>query len=339
MVQTPQLTAAMELIQEGIYPLAYGQRHLVQNYESDPKNAYPLRRVYKFQNDFNQEAFKITVRYLINKHPSLRLRLLRSGSGWRQQFVDQTAPIVEHTVRGLTKAFRKQYGLLLMGEDIKPAINLEKDSPIRLTVFSINKQYYLSLCISHIAIDGTSFGLFERELVECYQKAINGNLLPCLPSESFKRFILNETTYNLKAESNLKYWYDNLEGIKYMEIPKSKKSLAVAGNYVRVFTNDEFEDFKRISSASRYSGLTIIATIHLLIIYQSRKVNDIILAIPSSNRTKEEERSIIANIFVPLLVRFRWNPEDSMLTILDTVRETLLNAFIHSEGDIQDHFL
>ncbi|PSL42790.1 condensation domain-containing protein [Chitinophaga niastensis] len=323
----------MELIKEGIYPLAYGQRHLVQNYESDPKNTFPLRRVYKFQNDFSQVAFKEVIWYLTNKHPSLRLRLLRTSSGWRQQFVDQTAPIVETTVRGLTKAFRKQYGLLLIGEDIKPAIDLEKESPIRLTIFRINKQYYLSLCISHIAADEISFGLFERELVECYQKAIAGNLMQCLASESFEKLILKEANYNNKAENNLKYWYDNLNGIEYLDLPQSKNPLAVAGNYIRIFSCEELDNFKRISAESKYSSLTIIAAIHLLIIYESKKVSDIILSVPFSNRLREEENSIVANIFMPLFVRFKWNPEESILQMLDRIRETLFNAIIHSQFD------
>jgi microcystin synthetase protein McyB len=323
----------MELIKEGIYPLAYGQRHLVHNYVSDPKNTYPLHRVYKFQDDFNSAAFSSAIRYLVNKHPSLRLRLLRSGNSWQQKFVDQTAPIVETTVRGLMKAFRKQYGMLLIGEDIKPAIDLEKESPIRLTIFRINKRYYLSLCISHIACDEISFGLFERELVESYQLAISSNLLPCPPSESFERFILKEVNYKNRAENNLKYWYENLNGIEYLELPQSKTSTAVADNYIRVFSAEELNGFKNLSLQSKYSSLTIIAAIHLLLIYESKKVSDIILSVPFSNRLKEDENSIVANIFMPLFIRFKWNPEESVFQMLNRIRETLFNAIIHSQFD------
>lgn len=323
----------MESINDGIYPLAYGQRHLVHDFEIDPKIRLPLRRIYQLQDDLNETAFTDSIRYLTNKHPSLRLRLIRANSGWTQKFIEQNPVVTFSKVRGLFKTFRLSYGMLQLDEDIKPALNLEKECPVRATVFKINKELFLSLCIDHIAADEISFGLFEKELVECYEKAVSGELETCLPSSSFEKFILSEITNSNKEAGNLKYWYDKLKEIQYVNIPKSKKPLAVAGNYFKTFKKEEYEDLIEMTTASKYSVLVVAVAIYLLVIYGAKRINDTVIFVPFSNRMKEDDRLTIANIFMPLEVRFKWNPEGSILQMINGVRDALFNAIIHSQYD------
>jgi hypothetical protein len=321
----------MELITNDLYPLTFGQQFLVQRFEMDPKNAFPLQRIYRLQDSFDYTAFKESVTYLINKHPSLRLRLLKSDVGWGQKFIDQSAVVSMTRVRGITKSYRMVYGILLMSHEVKPALNLEKDSPVRITVFRLKNEFYLSLCIDHIAADEISFGIFERELVDHYIKAAANKLIASFPSDSFQNFICNEYEKRSQEQGNLNFWCKEFVGVRPLEIPVSKKPYSIASKYINILKDEDFERLMKLTIKYKYSILTVIVAMHLLIIYESRKINDIVLSIPISNRIKEEHQLTVANIFIPLHIRFIWKPEDPITKILNGIRTTLFNAIIHSQ--------
>jgi hypothetical protein len=236
-------------------------------------------------------------------------------------------------VRGLGRLYRSIYGNLLISEEAKKTFDLRSESPVKAKVLKINKNYLLSLCVDHIAADGISFDLFERELLCSYQKVLNGLPLSGSPDKGFFKFISKEIKQQKDEDNNLLYWKQQLGSapISIKVDPGIKFTPVIANVFRFQFSGEPFLELLDFCKTFKYSTFNIIVACHLLLLAEAGASEEIVLSIPFSNRILAEEQCIIGNVFVPLHVRFSLIRNEPTSKFMLRIKETLLNAMFHRQ--------
>jgi len=313
----------------------YGQRSLVMRFERAPHLARPLQRIYRLNSNFDYTAFLQAIEHTVASNPALRLQLFRNNSGWRQRFPDQPVNISEVKVKGIGRLFRSIYANLLIAEEGKSPLDLQREPPVKVKIIKVNGEYLLSLCVDHIAVDGISYDRFEWELLDSYQKVINGLPMSGKPTEPFFKYLLKEVTQkkqNMEA-LNLLFWEQHLKGATLGISSKAKKS-SVKGNRLNYqITGQPYIDLLKFCRAHRCTLFNVIEACHLLLLNEIGNLKDNVLSIPISNRIGANEQSLIGNLFIPLYVRFSLTPNEPIPKFLIRIRDITLNAMIRRQFD------
>jgi hypothetical protein len=323
----------MPMIVKEDFCLTCGQRWLVHRFATAPDFSRPIQRVYRLSKDFNFSTFSETVRHVITFNPSLRLQLVQNKNGWVQHFPDRGAITSEVKVKGITRLFRSIYAGLLIAEEAKAVMDLRNDPPVKAKIVKVNGEHLLSLCVDHIAADGISFDLFERELLKTYEQLINNSTLPQPSSESFIKYLLKEHAQERAQHDNLVYWKQCLKGAPIRTDISIKMFQAPAAEFNYQLTGEVFQFLQTFCQMNSCSVLTVIIACQLLLLSDSGKLNDIVISIPFSNRVQEEDQSIIGNLFVPLHVRFSIIPHEQISQFMSRVKYQILNAILHRQYD------
>ncbi|SFD00826.1 Condensation domain-containing protein [Chitinophaga sp. CF118] len=316
-----------------VFSLTCGQRYLVYRIEANPDSGKPLQRVYRLNKDFNYMAFCKAFHHIVASHPALRLQLLNVKGEWKQYFPDQKINVPQIKVRGIFRLFSSIYTELLISDEIKKAFDLRSESPIKAKIFKANGQNILSLCVDHLAVDGISFNLLERTLLNTYQQVLNGFSLSDTPSESFFKYLYKEVEQEKFERDNLLYWQQHLKG-SLLKMNYHVENLYVPANTFKChLIGPSFATFINFCQTNNCSIFTVLIAIQLLMLSDIGKLDDIILSIPVSNRASAEEESIIGNLFMPLYVSFPIISDEPILQFLFRIRVCILNALLHKQYD------
>jgi hypothetical protein len=316
-----------------LFDLTCGQRYLVHRLEKNPALAKPLQRVYLLSQDFNYIAFNESIQHAFASHPSLRLQLLKFKDTWKQYFSDQEINIPQIEVKGITRLYRTIYAKLLIAEETKKAFNLSSKAPVKAKIIKVNGQRLLSLCIDHIAVDGISFDLLERTLLNTYQQALKGLPFSKASSEAFFKYLLKEASQQQFEQGNLLYWQQHLKDSLMKMDYKTKFSNVPANAFKCHFNGQSFSTLSNFCQTNNCSIFTILIAIQLLILSDITELDNIILGIPVSNRASAEEERIIANLVMPLYVSFPIIPNEPIFKFLFRIRGQFLNALLHKQYD------
>lgn len=315
------------------FPLAYGQRFYVQRLEAAPQLALPTQRLYRLSKDFDPDAFIKAMQHMVACHPALRLQLVKTNNGWKQRFPDHEAKISQVTVRGITRLYRSIYAEMLIAEEAKKAMDLRHESPVKTKIVRVNGEYLLSLCADHIAVDLIAFDLFEKELLNTYVQILNGSPMSRLPDETFYKYLSNEFVEQRIEQDNLLFWKHHLSGAPIGMDPTFKSSIVPANAFNCQIIGQHLTDLLHFCRKHKVSLLNVIIAIKLLLLADVGKLNDIVLSIPISNRAMAEEGTIIANLVMPVFIRFTVIPGETIAQLLLRIRDQILNAMVHRQYD------
>lgn len=311
------------------YPLTSGQRWIVHRWETNSGPSGPVPRIYLLTKDFNYSAFVKAINIVVSSHPSLRLKLTKRKYGWRQSFPDTTPFVCDVKVKGLFK--RTHVKRIIAGES-RRVYDLRSDTPVRAVVLRVNKKNILSLCIDHAAVDAISIDVFEKHLLEVYQKLIMNVPIHSSPSEAFLGFLAREISTQEVEDRNLEYWKKELK-----ELPKFPFLGLKPSNIGYVFRwnikDEEFQTIKTFCLERKCTLYTLMVVLQLRLLSEARGIDEIVLNIIISNRIRPEDREIIGNIFMPLRVRFSVLKNEPIPEFLGRVQQKIWDAMLHRQYD------
>ncbi|MEP7107699.1 MAG: amino acid adenylation domain-containing protein [Ferruginibacter sp.] len=211
------------------YPLSPAQERLwfIEQYEQG-SNAYHIPAVYELDVDADSAGIKYALQQIVSRHEVLRstIEQVESGEHGIQRVHDEPLQIEE-----LTLTDENDFGSLV-AEDINRPFDLRTEYPIRVKFYHIQSDKagsgYLNKSIllintHHIASDGWSTEIFERELYTYYEAYINndtGFSLPALEIQ-YKDYAVWQRTYLTGdiLEKQLNYWKNKLSGFQTLELP------------------------------------------------------------------------------------------------------------------------
>ncbi|KQW93463.1 hypothetical protein ASC94_12560 [Massilia sp. Root418] len=218
---------------------------------------------------------------------------------------------------------------------------LDLEAPFRARLYRLGAQrHLLALALHHIAADGWSLGLIINELVRCYEARLHGldNPLPPLA--------INHGDYALwqrrwleagEGERQLAYWREAL-GTEHapLPLPYDRPELAAQPHpFARLNTVLPAELSGRLRALARDRKASLYMVMQALLAWCLQRYtgqDDIRIGSPVANRSRSESHGLVAYLSNVLVLRNRVDQACGFETLLDAVRDTVLEAHAHPDA-------
>ncbi len=194
----------------GVLSFAQERLWFIEQYEGG-SSAYHMPALYELGADTDPEGIKYALKQVVSRHEVLRSTIEHSDEELHGIQVVHSAPLEVVTVRVKGSADD-----LLRAEVNRPFV-LSKEYPIRAKLYVEEDRTLLLVTVHHIAGDGWSMDIFERELYAYYEAYIKGDRTFRLPELELQYKDHASWQRNYLAGSvldkQLSYWKDKLSGL------------------------------------------------------------------------------------------------------------------------------
>src|SRR5262249_320280 len=202
---------ADHLARQRLYPLLGGQRWHASLLDADGEPLPPVQRVYRSRQPLNVPALRAAFRYVVSSHPALRMRLMWCADGWRQFFVDDDVAFRETSVSGCPPERAAARARDLCAEESQQPFDLTKEAPLRVLLITTDNEWFLTICVDHIAADDIAFDTLTRQMATAYARELSGAPHPESPAARlFFEQLDHEISQAASADANLYYWQAEL---------------------------------------------------------------------------------------------------------------------------------
>ncbi|QLJ02807.1 hypothetical protein HZZ00_18490 [Streptomyces sp. NEAU-sy36] len=273
---------------------------------------------------------------LVDRHQALRLSFRDTPDGPRQRVLPEFQPDVP--LVDLTGAANPSAELnrCVRTENATPFEELATP-PVRIKVFKLASDHHcLYVNMHHIVTDGTSMGIFMRELLLCLEAFAAGGEpeLPPLPT-TYGAFVRGRREWLASDQSKAAeaYWLDQLAA----PLPRLRIGDydAPAGEVV----NETLEFDVEADTASGLAALArkLRATPHILLLSAYAVAlrgisanDDIVICVPFSGRDTKELDGMFGCFINPLSVRVRMSGGDRFEEVVRRTRAVSIGAYANS---------
>ncbi|MEJ2637131.1 MAG: amino acid adenylation domain-containing protein, partial [Calditrichia bacterium] len=320
------------------FPLSFAQQRLwfLQQLQPD-STAYNIPAAIRMEGVLNIDVLQKAINGIVARHESLRTTFA---------VVNETPVQVIGTKKTLPlklvdlSIFPIEQRDSMLGQKIdeesKTVFDLANGPLISLTLFVLSPNaYVLLLVLHHIVSDGWSVGIFIKEFSILYGSLIDGKkpVLPALPIQ-YVDFAVWQHRW-MKGEQKkeqLVYWKEQLAGHPAkLEFPTDKPRPAFKSNHgssaKQTFPKTLLDNLRRLSyEEGATTFMTLLAGFKLLL-FRYAEQYDLCVGTPIANRNRQETENLIGFFVNTLVLRTRLNPKSTFRGLLETVKETSLEAF------------
>ena len=322
----------------GPFPLSFAQERLwfLDQLEGGKSTTYHMPMSYRFRGPLDVGALKNSFLTLIDRHESLRTRII-DDEGSPLQIIDvNTEWALQY--HDLTTCTTDEKGMQL--KDIKSSFlecpfHLAEESLIRTSLIKMDdEEYVLIVLLHHIVTDGWSMGILINELSLLYRAYLNNEENPLTPLAiqyvdyaQWQRSDLQTQKMSLQLE----YWKNQLQEVPVLDLPFDRPRSAIQsheGAYLS-FSLD-CETTKKIKEIGQLHGCTLFMTLLAafnILLYRYTSQKDICIGTPIANRLQEETEPLIGFFANTLALRNTLSVTSSFVDMLKQVKEVTLEAY------------
>ena len=321
-------------------PLSWAQERLwfLHHLEGE-SGAYTMPFAIRLVGNLNIKALEQAIGEMVRRHEVLRTRFEIEHDKPIQVIATDiaiTLPVVD--LQNVADPW-KQVEQLAIKEAYKP-FDLAKDPVLRVKMWQVaTDEYVLLIAIHHIAADGWSIGVLNRELSAHYRAITTGSAveLPEL-SVQYADFTLWQRQWltTQVLEPQLSYWKQQLAAAPpLLELPTDRPRPAIQtfrGGTER-FQLDALLT-SRLRQLSHKSGTTLFMTLltgFVVLMSRYSGQTDLVIGSPIANRNRKEIEGLIGFFVNTLALRFDLSPELTLKALLEQVRQVSQNAYDHQD--------
>ncbi|MEH2311070.1 MAG: amino acid adenylation domain-containing protein [Nostoc sp.] len=321
-------------------PLSWAQERLwfLHHLEGE-SGAYTMPFAMRLVGNLNIKALEQAVEAMVRRHEVLRTRFEIKHDKPIQVIAPDiaiTLPVVD--LQNVADPW-KQVEQLAIKEAYKP-FDLAKDPVLRVKMWQVaTDEYVLLIAIHHIAADGWSIGVLNRELSAHYQAITTGSAVELLElSVQYADFTLWQRQWltTQVLEPQLSYWKQQLAAAPpLLELPTDRPRPAIQtfrGGTER-FQLDALLT-SRLRQLSHKSGTTLFMTLltgFVVLMSRYSGQTDLVVGSPIANRNRKEIEGLIGFFVNTLALRFDLSPQLTLKALLEQVRQVTQNAYDHQD--------
>ena len=312
-------------------PLSFAQERLwfIEQYEQGTA-AYHLPRLTKLNESVSLEALTQALAAIVKRHEIFRTLIIQDEMGKAYQHIQEASLNLKTRSCKTFDEYQK-----ILKEDVNRPFDLSCEYPIRVCLYELkkDKQRYLLLNIHHIAFDGWSIDIFQKELVAYYEYYhLNTPLfLPKLPIQ-YKDFSVWQRSYlaGEEYEKQLHYWRTRLAEYKPLRLPTDKPrppQLSYAGRSFFFYLTPELSSQLRVfAQEHNYSLYVVLLSCFYLLMHQCSGQTDILLGTLTANRHYESIKDLIGDFVNVIAQREQLDIEQSILHLMAQIHQHLIDA-------------
>jgi amino acid adenylation domain-containing protein len=286
-------------------------------------------------------ALELSLRELVRRHEALRTTLTaENGQPHLQVLPAEEFRLVAIDLRSLPATGRPAAARKLAEELAHRPFDLSGELPLRAQLIQLDEdEHWLHLEMHHIASDGWSLGIIERELTALYAAHAAGlpSPLPELAVQYVDYAVWQRHWLDGDVlERQLAYWRQRLAGAPaVLELPTDFPRPAVSsyrGATCEVALPKELtaalHNLSRRENATLF--MTLLAAWQVLLSRYSRQ-EDVSVGVPIAGRTHEELEKLIGFFVNTLVLRTELSGNPTFRDLLARVRESTLDAYAHQD--------
>lgn len=322
-------------------PLSFSQQRLWFLDKFRPNSPfYNISKVYELSGVLNQGALQKALKTIVTRHEVLRTTF-SSLEGETVQVIAKDDSIDVLQVSNLTDlpgTEKEQAYRDAIHKEIQKPFNLSEDLMLRATLLQLDpEKNILVVVIHHIAFDGWSFEILNRELSALYESFLMSKThgLPT-PSIQYADFAAwqQEWLAGENLTSQLVYWREQMKGVPTcldlpMDYPRPQVQTFNGAHHLVKLPRNLTHALKTLSNETNSTLFMTLLAAFKTLIYRYTGQNDIVVGSPIAGRCWTETEDLIGFFVNTLALRTCLSGELSFRDLLAQVRETALGAFAH----------
>ena len=320
-------------------PLSFSQERLWFIDKLEGSIAYHIPVILQLEGSLNLDILEVSLKSIISRHEVLRtVFYAEDGVGYQKVIPSDDWILNRELVKDKTIIDDK------IAAFVEGSFDLSSDYMFRACVYDLgDSTYILAGVFHHIASDGWSQGILIREFLETY-KALKAGGSTTLPELSLqyadysiwqRKFIEGDV-----LEDQLSYWEDKLGGVTPLSLPTDYKRPSIQsyeGSNISLRLDADLSNL--LSDLCFKEGATLYMVLLsafkvLLSRYSGQK--DICVGTPIANRTQSELEDMIGFFVNTLALRSDLGGNPSFKEVLDSVKETTLDAYDHQLAPFEE---
>ena len=313
-------------------PLSYAQERLWFIDQLKGSAHYHLPTVFRFKGKLEQKMLEHALKGIIQRHEVLRT-VYKSIKGKAFQEVIEADSWQLET---LTNVQENDLEQIIKNLVYKP-FDLEKDYMLKATLVQIGEEENILILVRHhIASDGWSVSLITNEFIELYKAGIEKREanLPAVPIQ-YADYALWQRKH-LSSDflhKQLAYWEENLAGIEPLNLPTDyPRPLEQTNEGGRVNFSLGKNLSNQLEQIAQEEGVTmfmLLLAVYKILLYRYSGQTNICVGTTVANRPQKELESLVGFFVNALALRSSLEGDPSFKNFLNTIKNTVLNAFKH----------
>ncbi|GHF24638.1 hypothetical protein GCM10010218_01500 [Streptomyces mashuensis] len=327
---------------DGELPMSYGQQRLWFLEDFDPGNAgYHTAVGLRLTGDLDAAALRGAVGDLVARHESLRTTFgVVAGRGVQVVHPALEPRWTELDLTGVAAEQREDRLRALLRAELARPYDLQAGPLVRVLLAALTEgEHVLVLGMHHIVTDGWSMGVVSRELGELYAARVEGRAArlpkPGVQYADFAAWQRGRLDDSALLGRQLDWWRERLAGVAPLELPTDRPRPAVRSTAGAEYV---FEVPAATVAGARALAGERGATLFMVLTAAVKAVfarwsgqDDIAVGTASSGRGAKELEQLVGFLVNTVVLRSRVDRDASFGTLLDQVKETVLEAFAHEE--------
>ncbi|PLX74210.1 MAG: hypothetical protein C0614_12140 [Desulfuromonas sp.] len=321
------------------YPLTEGQKGLWLHQQlSKDSCAYNTLGSYQLEGPLDLNALKRALDALVDRHASLRTRFLTESGEPRQQVCASGAAPLEIVELGEQPNAEQKLKEQILSRLTEP-FDLQQIPLFRATLFVLgSNRHLLSLIFHHIVSDGWSDEILAKDLSRIYQAQLSGEPsgLSLLPVE-YRDYALAQQEYLQGKDSvgDCRFWQQLLVETAgqpdFLHDYPRPPQRAGQGARLSISLADQADAIRQLALNSQVTPFVILHALVKLIVHAMTGASDLIVGIPSANRSHPESQGLVGYFLNLLPIRTLFNDSWRFRDLLTSINRSMLEAFDHQE--------
>lgn len=298
--------------------------------------AYNVPYVFHLQGTLDDGAMERALSSMMDKHCSLRTYFDSSGETPLQD-VDQGAPVpLEIAVVKSPEAALEEFTA-----DANTGFDLSKAPLWRARIAHVDEHdHWLLIVIHHIVFDGTSAAFFFEDLTRFYAAAVAGEQpegrleIDYLDYAEWQRERLESGAW----EAHLDYWREQLQGLELMQVVSDRPLPArytFNGSTCTIRQEGAKNDIDAIARRYGISSFVAHFTVLTAALMRYCATADVVLGIPTANRSYEELEPVIGYFINMLPIRVANDPTVTFEQLVHVCKKSVQDAMAHGEVPLE----
>ena len=325
---------------QGSYPLSFPQQRLwfIAQLEEQVA-AYNMSSTYEFEGELDKEDLRRAVERIVHRHEPLRTVVNQGDDGRIYQSVLPKSPfklsfcdLTSHSeAEQATKVAEHQQS------QERTVFDLSSDLMLRAILIKLNADHHLLLLtIHHIATDGWSHRILQRELSYFYTAEHAGEELPLTDLDvHYKDFAIWQQNSAPRHSSQLDYWLTQLSNLPDLDLPTDQPRPNIqthrgGSTPIRV-TMPLAQQLQNKAAESHATTHMLLMAVFQVLLQRYAGQDDFGILVPIAGRNDPDLAYQIGCFINVLVIRADLSGNPSFDELVSRVRDTSLGAYSQQE--------
>ncbi|HEY1479227.1 MAG TPA: amino acid adenylation domain-containing protein, partial [Gaiellales bacterium] len=305
--------------------------------------AFNLPCVVRLRGAVSPEALDLAVRDVLARHAPLRSTF---AMGETDPFV-RVASVPEHPLRIVDRRGAQFDGDVdaLVRDELRTPFDLEQGPLFRATLYRLaDDDSVLAAVMHHVVSDGTSIGLFYRDLSLAYRARSEGREPAFAPLEldyqGFAHWQRRRFTPSA-IERELDYWRDELKSApRLLDLPTDRPRLArqtFRGGHEPLEIDAALtRSLRSLAGSERASLFMVLLAAFQTLLGALAGQDDVVVAAPTAGRLERSFEDMIGLFINTLVLRGDLSGEPTFRELLRRTRHKTLAGFEHQDVPFEE---